>query len=167
MSAGGRAWLPSCSCIPCVFSVSWLSLCVPSFLTALPSAAPLPYCRVHEAFLHALVEAFIAKRPPFNVSLINDHMKKADRRWNVQDTLGCSFSQLCEVMERRGVLELRRLRDGAEVAGSRYAAVKAKAAAAAAPPPRRRSRSPPARSPREGPPAGGAADGERWQMGGE
>ena len=80
--------------------------------------------------------------PPFNASRISDLMKQRDPRFSVQRDCGCSFTQLCQVMEREGHLELRKNRDTVEVAGTRH---------------------PPLRPPPGlGPPPG---SGERWSMG--
>lgn len=58
---------------------------------------PLPPFSVRDLFLDSLRDCLGLKRVPFNTSLVNDYMKRRDRRWNVQRELGCSFAQLCQV----------------------------------------------------------------------
>ncbi|PRW45602.1 Proteasome subunit alpha type-4 [Chlorella sorokiniana] len=115
-----------------------------------PANVRVPF-GLQRQFEDALLACLEARRPPFNVSFINDRMKRLNPRWNCQADLGCSFSHLCQQMQRNGVLQLLRGSDGTwEVAGSR---LQARARPPGGPPPPRRS-----------PPA--AADGgDRWVMG--
>lgn len=138
---------------------------------------------VRDLFLDSLRDCLGLKRVPFNTSLVNDYMKRRDRRWNVQRELGCSFAQLCQVMEREGHLELLRFRDNWEVRDSKLLreVERYRARSSSRSPPRRRSsrgRSPsPARrrSGRGSPPprrrtrspSRERGAGERWEMTGQ
>jgi hypothetical protein len=60
-------------------------------LAGMPTPPPLcsrPLFRLLRLFEDGLRSCLESKPPPFNVSLINDRMKRQDPRWNVQAELG-------------------------------------------------------------------------------
>lgn len=90
-------------------------------------------------------------------------MQRADRRWSAPAALGCTFTQLCQLMERRGLLQLGYGGENTEVVRSHYAEAKVVAAGG----PRRRDPPPPAPRRWSDPAArraGPSDSGDRWEM---
>eukprot|EP00898_Chlorokybus_atmophyticus_P004870 jgi/Chlat1/5384/Chrsp35S08987 len=63
---------------------------------------------VEELFRTALKNAALEKRPPFNISLINDRMRLLNRRYDVRHTSFGSFAAMATHFERKGLLATRR-----------------------------------------------------------
>lgn len=51
-------------------------------------------------------------RMPINVSVINDRIRRADRRWHVLDRTGGTFAMLCRFFELEGLIRLGSTRHG-------------------------------------------------------
>lgn len=49
--------------------------------------------RAEDLFKRGLRSAVMMRRLPFNISIVNDEMRRRDRRFNVQRDLNCTFSE--------------------------------------------------------------------------
>lgn len=75
--------------------------------------------KVESLFLHALDSCLQVIPLPFNISNVNNEMRKKQSRWDIQrDTKLANFTEVCKVMEKKGYLTIRRDKESIYVVNS-------------------------------------------------